>query len=144
MPVPSSPGPLYQNEVDAQPLIWKWFFILMQIKLIFTRKVVHLASFWKWGFLELGSGLLKGRNLDGQSKITPHLAVLVGFTRIANSNKIINLTSLCNMNSYTFIHKIIKSSGVSLIVYTVHVSALYLSFSVPDCTLMMRKQGTDL
>ena len=30
----------------------------MQIKLIFTRKVVHLASFWKWGFLELGSGLL--------------------------------------------------------------------------------------
>ena len=29
------------------------------IKLIFTRKVVHLASFWKWGFLELGSGLLR-------------------------------------------------------------------------------------
>ena len=30
----------------------------MQIKLIVTRKVVHLASFRKWGFLELGSGLL--------------------------------------------------------------------------------------
>ena len=30
----------------------------MQIKLIFTRKVVHLVSFWKWGFWELGSGLL--------------------------------------------------------------------------------------
>ena len=29
----------------------------MQVKLIFTRKVVRLASFWKWGFLELGSGL---------------------------------------------------------------------------------------
>ena len=29
----------------------------MQIKLIFTRKVVHLTSFWKWGFLEIGSGL---------------------------------------------------------------------------------------
>ena len=43
----------------TQPLIWKWFFILMQIKLIFTKKkVVHLASVWKWGFLELGSGLL--------------------------------------------------------------------------------------
>ena len=25
-------------------------------KLIFTRKVVHLASFWKWGFLALESG----------------------------------------------------------------------------------------
>ena len=30
----------------------------MQIKLIFTRKVLYLASFWKWGFLELVSGLL--------------------------------------------------------------------------------------
>ena len=30
----------------------------MQIKLIFTRKVVHQASSWKWGFLELRSGLL--------------------------------------------------------------------------------------
>ena len=39
--------------------MWKSFFILMQIKLIFTRKVVHLASFWKWRFLELGSGLFK-------------------------------------------------------------------------------------
>ena len=54
MPFPSSPGPLYQNEVKCT----RRFFILMQIKLIFTRKVAHLASFWKWGFLVLGSGLL--------------------------------------------------------------------------------------
>ena len=45
-------------KTSAQPLIWKWVFILTQIKLISTRKVVHLASFWKWGFLEVGSGLL--------------------------------------------------------------------------------------
>ena len=49
----SSPGPLYQNEVkcsafDMDP---KWFFIAMQVKLIFTN--VHLTSFWKWGVLEL-------------------------------------------------------------------------------------------
>ena len=31
----------------------------MQIKLIFTTKVWHLASFWKWEPLELGNGLLK-------------------------------------------------------------------------------------
>ena len=37
----------------------------MQIKLVFTRKVVHLASFWRWGFLELGSGLFTGRNSTG-------------------------------------------------------------------------------
>ena len=55
--VPS--GLCFKTRVGAQPLIWKSFFILMQIKLIFTRKVVHLDSFWKWGFLELGSGLLE-------------------------------------------------------------------------------------
>ena len=47
-----------KTRVGAQSLIWKSFFILMQIKLVFTRKVVHLASFWKWGFLQPGSGLL--------------------------------------------------------------------------------------
>ena len=50
-------GLCFKTRVGAQPLIWKSFFILMQIKLFFTRKVVHPASFWKWGFLELGSGL---------------------------------------------------------------------------------------
>ena len=44
------PGLCFKTRVGAQPLIWKSFFILMQIKLIFTRKVGHLASFWKWGF----------------------------------------------------------------------------------------------
>ena len=51
-------GLCFKTRVGAQPLIWKSFFILMQIKLIFTWKVVHLASFRKWGFLELESGLL--------------------------------------------------------------------------------------
>ena len=51
------PGLGIKTRLSAQPLIWKWFFILMQIKLVFTRTVVHLVSFWKWGFLELGSGL---------------------------------------------------------------------------------------
>ena len=53
------PALCFKTRVVAQPLMWKSFFILMQIKLIFTRKVVHLASFWKWGFLELGSDLLQ-------------------------------------------------------------------------------------
>ena len=53
-----SPGLCLKTRVGAQPLIRKSFFILMQIKLIFTRKVVYLASFSKWGFLELGSDLL--------------------------------------------------------------------------------------
>ena len=39
------PGLCFKTRVGAQSLIWKSFFILMQIKLIFTKKVVHLASF---------------------------------------------------------------------------------------------------
>ena len=73
----------------------------MQIKLIFTRKIVDLAHFESEGFWNSQVAYWK-KNMDGQSKITPHLAILVGFTRIANSNKIINLTSLWHMNSYTF------------------------------------------
>ena len=51
------------NEVRCSTFDIKWFFILLQIKLISTRKV-DLALFWKWGFLELGSGLLKGLARD--------------------------------------------------------------------------------
>ena len=55
------PDLFFKTRVGAQPLIWKSFFFLMQIKLILTRKVVHLASFGRRRFLELGSGLLRGR-----------------------------------------------------------------------------------
>ena len=51
------PSLCIKTGLSSQSLIWKWLFILTQIKLLFTRKVVHLASLWKWGFLELGSGL---------------------------------------------------------------------------------------
>ena len=44
-PFPSPPGPLFQNEGRCSAFDMEIIFILMQIKLIFTRKVVHLASF---------------------------------------------------------------------------------------------------
>ena len=37
-------GLCIKTRLSSQPLIWKWFFIFIQIKLIFTRKAVHLAS----------------------------------------------------------------------------------------------------
>ena len=52
-----SPGLCIKTRLGAQPLIWKWFFILMQIKLLSTRKVEHLTSFWYRGPGELGNGL---------------------------------------------------------------------------------------
>ena len=44
-PFSSSPGLCFKTRVGVQPLIRKSFFILMQIKLIFTIKVVHQASY---------------------------------------------------------------------------------------------------
>ena len=46
-----------EHNLSAQSIIRKWYFILMQIKLVFTRKVLHLDSFWKWEFLEHGNVL---------------------------------------------------------------------------------------
>ena len=40
----------FKARLSAKPLILKWFLIMMQIKLIFTTKVSHLASFGKWDF----------------------------------------------------------------------------------------------
>ena len=48
----------FKARLSVKPLIWKWFLIIMQIKRIYTTKVSHLASFWKWDFLEIGNGLL--------------------------------------------------------------------------------------
>ena len=54
---PSYPSLCFKARVSAKPLIWKLFYIFMQTKLIFTKKVSHFASFWKWEFLELGNSL---------------------------------------------------------------------------------------
>ena len=58
-PFPSSPGPLYQNEVRRSTFDMVMIFILMQIKLISTRNVEHLTSFSYRGPGELGNGLLR-------------------------------------------------------------------------------------
>ena len=54
-------GKCYNTNICNRPL-QKWFFILMQIRLTFTRRPVHLASLWKWGFLKLGTGLFTFQN----------------------------------------------------------------------------------
>ena len=45
--------PLFQSNSKCKATDMKMIFILMQIKLIFTRRVLHLALFWKWEVLEL-------------------------------------------------------------------------------------------
>ena len=54
-----APSLCFKARLGAKLLMWKWsiIYILMQIKLLFTRKVLHLPSLWKWEFLELGNSL---------------------------------------------------------------------------------------
>ena len=53
-----APKPPFESEAKCEVIDMKMiFFILMHIKLFFSRYVLHLASFWKWEFLELRNGL---------------------------------------------------------------------------------------
>ena len=47
------PALCIETRLSAQPLIRRWFFILMQIKLIFTRKVAAWPHFESEGFWNL-------------------------------------------------------------------------------------------
>ena len=51
----------FKARLSAKPLLWKcfFFFIFIQIKLIFTTEVLLLASFCKWEVLEFGNGLFQ-------------------------------------------------------------------------------------
>ena len=43
-PSPICLKPLFQNEASTKLLIWNWFFILMEMKLIFPTKVLHSVN----------------------------------------------------------------------------------------------------
>ena len=59
-PFASCPKPLFHNEAKCEAIDMKiLFFILMQIKLVFTRKVLHLSLIFKVRVLELRNGLLE-------------------------------------------------------------------------------------
>ena len=68
-PFPSPPRPPYQNEVKCSAFDMEMIFHCHASKTVFHKKGVHLASFWKWGFLELGSGLFsRGLELIRKTK----------------------------------------------------------------------------
>ena len=47
----------FKARPSARPLIRKLFFYSHASNIHFHKRDVHLASFWKWEFLELGSGI---------------------------------------------------------------------------------------
>ena len=76
------PGLCIKTRLSAQPLIWKWFFSLMQVKLIFTRKVVktwpHFESEGFWN-TEVAYWLLRFSSLVFQIQ---KLGILTGSSQI--------------------------------------------------------------
>ena len=66
---PAAASLCFKARLRPKLLIWKWFFILIQIKLIFTRKVLLLAWFWKWEFLPLGSGILSLCGIQSEKRL---------------------------------------------------------------------------
>ena len=68
-PFPICHKPLFQREAKCGVIDRKPIFILMQIKLFFTEKVLYLASFWKCEFLELGNGLFSKSFKIGGTRI---------------------------------------------------------------------------
>ena len=73
MPLPSSPGPLYQNEVKCSAFEMEIIFHSHANKTYFHKKGCPLGLILKVGVLELGSGLLISFNLQivdpGRSQI---------------------------------------------------------------------------
>ena len=55
-PFPSCPVTSFPSKAKCKVIYRKMIFLFSCF--IFTRKVLHLASFRKWEFLELGNGLL--------------------------------------------------------------------------------------
>ena len=81
----------------AQPLIWKWFFIVRQIKLISTRKVVRLASFWKWGFWNSEVAYWPNRSID-QSLIPSTDVIRLTLTLKMTTARVVETSVTVNNN----------------------------------------------
>ena len=101
----------FKSRLSAKVLIREWFLILMQIKLIFTRKVLHQVSFWKWeifGTRKFESGLFEIKESLSREKKTSikcqqqikkfffrdlHIGTLFGFISAA--------PGFCHSRAYT-------------------------------------------
>ena len=70
-----------QVRLSAMPWIWKWVFILMDVKFIFTRKVLSVTSFWKWECLKLGNGFALSLALKQRLGVTRTWPVYVSAQR---------------------------------------------------------------
>ena len=60
----------FKARLSVKPLIWKWFLIIMQIKRIYTTKVSHLASFWKWDFFGNRKWLIASGIVTGNASVS--------------------------------------------------------------------------
>ena len=69
-----TPSLCFKTRLSAKPLIWTCFFILLQVKFIYSRKVLHFDSFRKWELLELRNEQLLMLNNFCVSDVSEHLS----------------------------------------------------------------------
>ena len=62
--------------VGTKFLTWYWFFTCRQIKLIFTRTVLHLNLFWTWEFLELSLLYRPSQQVNKKTILSTGLIIL--------------------------------------------------------------------
>ena len=90
-----APKLCFKARLGEKSLMWKWLFILMQIKLIFTRKVSHLASFLKCEFFVTRKGQIFYRLALFNSG-----HIVMCNKRCALQNQWITLTRLTDTNCF--------------------------------------------
>ena len=102
MPVPSSLGPLYQNEVKCSAFDMEMIFHSHANKTHFHKKDCGLGLILKVRVFGTRKWPIERKKYRWPKQDHTSLSNPRGIHRIVNSNKIINLTSLWHMNSYTF------------------------------------------
>ena len=71
----------FKARLSSKPLIWKWPFIVTQIKLILTTKNLHFVSFSTWGFFKLGNGLMNYLAVEEQLSTCYSFLIFHTFSR---------------------------------------------------------------
>lgn len=80
-PFPSCPKPLFQRKGECKAIDKKMiFFILMEMKRFFTRKVLRLASFTNWEVLERGNSLFHCKRQTSIWTTCPSFLFSCGFS----------------------------------------------------------------
>ena len=110
-----------RTRLSARPLIWKWFFILMQVKLVFTRRVCTWPHFESEGFWNSEVAYFPGAGLELIRKTKNFEWIMITYVRPdKNSIKVFKI----------HLHVIAITSATEQAVHVIH-------FFFPELLLLL-------